>query len=101
MHVHVNQLMGSYDLCKNAHIYSPGPMDTHYCTLSRDRAGVCVPKACTAQDLMNPAAAMPILNLGMQSIAQVGVCVWMWMRQNQSSRTSWRDSDAPTSVLWH
>lgn len=43
----------------------------HYCALSHDRGGVCVPQACTAEDLHDHAILQPLMNLGVQAATTV------------------------------
>lgn len=70
-----NELMGNYDLCRFAREYSPTPFDTQYCALARDTAGVCVPAACTAEDLKDPGLIQPLINLAVQ--ATMGVRAYL------------------------
>lgn len=73
-----NEAMGNFDFCRHAEIYTPGSLvKTHYCSLTHDRGGVCVPEACEAQDLHNPAILPPLVGLGTQAAAAVCVCVFV------------------------
>jgi peptidoglycan/LPS O-acetylase OafA/YrhL len=55
-----NRVMGDFSMCNNADFYSFTEIETTYCTLGVTSGGVCVPAACTAQDLMNPALIPPL-----------------------------------------
>jgi len=62
-----NEAMGNYDLCRHSELYTSGLVKTHYCALSHDKAGICVPSQCEAEDLHNKAILQPLMNLGVQA----------------------------------
>ena len=66
-----NEAMGSFDLCRHSDFYTTGSVKTQYCTLSHDRAGVCVPVECTPQDMHDKALMQPLMNLGIQADLEV------------------------------
>lgn len=66
-----NEALGSFDLCRHSDFYTDGSVKTQYCTLSHDRAGVCVPAECTPQDLHDKTLMQPLMNLGIQAALEV------------------------------
>lgn len=71
-----NEAMGNFDFCRHAELYTPGStVKTHYCSLTHDRGGVCVPTACTAEDLHSQAILQPLMALGTEAAATVRACV--------------------------
>jgi hypothetical protein len=67
-----NEAMGNFDLCRHAELYTPNHLvQAHYCALSHDRGGVCVPTACEAEDLHDRAILQPLMNLGIQAATTV------------------------------
>jgi len=66
-----NEAMGNFDLCRHSGLYTSGLVKTHYCTLSHDKAGICVPSQCSAEDLHDKALLKPLINLGVQAASAV------------------------------
>lgn len=66
-----SEVMGNYDLCRNAGMYAPDTMKTRFCTLGHNKGGVCVPIQCTAADLHNSSIMQPLMNLGMIATMEV------------------------------
>lgn len=62
-----NEAMGNFDLCRHSELYTFGLVKTHYCALSHDKAGICVPTECRAEDLHNKAILQPVMNLGIHA----------------------------------
>jgi len=71
--------LGAYDMCINAGIFTPAGSDMtgKYCSVGGHNAGICVPSACTAEDLNEQALAMHIIQLNTEVTQSVPYDCWL------------------------